>query len=310
MTVIQTDVFVPSMDGLHTLFGRVFRPEGEICGLLQIAHGMAEHITRYEPLMRDLAAQGWLCFGHDHLGHGKTARDDDELGYIAPKNGHDLLARDVAAVARQIINEYDGARSLPYVLMGHSMGSFVVRYATKKGYVQPDRLILMGTGGPSPMAGAGLLTAGLIKLLRGGRYISPLLDKLAFGSYNKRFEDEDASDPVRWLSTIEDSRKAYQEDKFCGFQFTASGMYDVVHVIKLANEKAWFKAFPKHIPVLLVAGGDDPVGGYGAGVRKVAELLSAQGVVTMCHVYEGARHEILNDTCYEQVREDILSFIS
>lgn len=298
-----------SCDGNHDLSGVIFLPKGQIRGYFQVVHGMTDHIARYEQLMCDLARQGWLCFGHDHLGHGYTARSDEELGYIADRDGHDLLARDVASFYEAVQKEYCTEPFQPYVLMGHSMGSFVVRYAVEHGYIKPDRLIIMGTGGPNPIAGAGLAAANMIKLFCGKRHISPLLEKLAFGNYNKRFSNEDADDPVRWLTTVEENRKAYRADKFCTFKFRVNAMCDLVRIIKLVNKKAWFKAFPKNVPVLLVAGGDDPVGNYGAGVRKVAELLSAQGVAIKCHIYEGARHEILNDTCYEQVREDISAFI-
>ena len=177
---------VASSDGIHRLFGVVYLPRGEARGLFHVVHGMTEHMARYDRFLADMAEAGFIAFGYDHIGHGRTAKDDSELGYIAKKRGWELLARDVAVYEDAVRREF-GARDLPLYLMGHSMGSFVVRLAATR-FVKPEKLIVMGTAGANPAAGAGLALIGLTKCLRGDRHISRLIDSIAFGSYNKRVE--------------------------------------------------------------------------------------------------------------------------
>lgn len=304
---IEKKIFnVPSCDGRHTLSGVVFLPEGEIKGFYQVVHGMTEHVDRYERFMTDLAEAGYLCFGHNHLGHKGTVADE-ELGYIAKKGGHELMARDVKTFADAVFTEFGRAKE-PYCLMGHSMGSFVVRLAAER-YVNPDRLIVMGTGGPNPAAGAGLAVISLIKLFRGDRHVSKLVDGLAFGSYNKRFPEASETDPGPWLTTDKSVRERYYADKYCTFKFTVSAMGDLIRAMKLSNRSAWYKNLPKELPILLISGAEDPVGGYGKGVRTVEKKLRAAGVPVECILYDGARHEILNDFTYSDTLRDILNFI-
>lgn len=296
--------FVPSSDGVHQLVGKVYLPGSSPVGILHILHGMTEHIERYHAFMLEMAEAGYIVCGYDHLGHGHTARNASELGFIAATGGHDLLLRDVRTFSEQVRAEF--GEGLPYVLMGHSMGSFIARMATEK-YVTPHRLILMGTGGPNPVAGAGLALAGLIKACKGPRYISPFLDKMAFGSYNKRFPKEDA---LAWLTTDVEVRQRYAWDPFCSFSFTVSAMGDLIRLTKEANRFAWFTSLPEGLPVLLVSGGEDPVGGYGQGVKAVCTRLQKAGHPVICHIYDGYRHEILNDACHGQVLKDILDFLN
>ena len=178
------DFKAPSTDGVHDLAGKVYLPNKTPIGILHVLHGMTEHIARYEVFMREMAEAGYITCGYDHLGHGHTAADPSELGFIAEKGGDDLLLRDVKSFSDAVRAEY--GKDLPYILMGHSMGSFIARLAAEK-YVRPHRLIIMGTGGPNPIAGAGLALIGIIKACKGSRHISPFIEKMAFGGYNKRW---------------------------------------------------------------------------------------------------------------------------
>ncbi len=311
------DFPVPSSDGVHTLSGHVYLPDGfpdtRPRGVFHVVHGMTEHIGRYDPFLRAICKNGWLVCGYDNLGHGHTVKDSSELGYIAHKKGYEFLAKDVKKFS-DAVREMYGVTDLPYALMGHSMGSFIVRYATGKGYVKPDRLIAMGTGGPNPIAGLGVAVIGLIKLLKGERYISPMIDKLAFGTYNSHFGgvDPNNADPVegyKWLNTQRAPLEVYCADPLCAYQFTASGMGDLVRLTAKVNKKSWFRSFPAGIPILLVSGKDDPVGDYGKGIIKVRDRLSRRGISVEMHLYEGMRHEILFDACYPAVLSDISAFL-
>ena len=296
----------PSSDGIHRLSGVVYLPRGKARGLFHVVHGMTEHMARYDRFLTDMAERGWISFGYDHLGHGRTVRDDSELGYISKERGFELLARDVKVFSDAVRAEF-GDGEMPYYLMGHSMGSFVSRLAAER-FVTPDGLILMGTGGANPAAGIGLALIGLIKKIKGDRHVSSLIDSIAFGSYNKRFGGGSPEDPKPWLTTDEAVRRAYYADPYCTFPFTVSAMGDLVRLIKYSNDGAWYRRFPVELPVLLLSGEEDPVGNYGKGVREVERKLRAKGISVTCQLYTGARHEILNDFTYDAVVNHIAEF--
>ena len=306
--ITKKDFFVASSDGVHKLAGKIYMPKTDVKGFFQIVHGMTEHIARYDRIMTDLAEAGYLCFGYDQVGHGYTARDDGELGFIAHKNGHELLAKDVKQFSDAVFSEYGKTPDTPYILMGHSMGSFVVRYSTSR-YVNPDKLIIMGTAGANPAADAGLMLISVIKALKGEKHFSPLIDGIAFGSYNKRFGGGSAEDPKPWLTNDEEIRKIYYADRFCSFKFSVSAMGDLIRLIKYANRSSCYKNTPKEMPVLLVSGTEDPVGNYGKGVTEVHKKLVRSGHDSKMVLYPDARHEILNDHCYAEVKKNILDFI-
>ena len=290
---------IPSSDGIHKLYCRVYTPGGEPKGLLHVAHGMTEHISRYDGFMRKMAEEGFICYGYDHLGHGYTANGESDLGYLG---SWELLVEDLKNVSRLMKREHP---SLPCYLLGHSMGSFIVRLSAEK-YNMHDKLIIMGTGGPNPAATPGLAAIAVIKKVKGGRYISNFLQNLAFGTYNKRFEGDGM---YGWLSNYEDVRNSFAADKFCNFRFTVSAMGDLVTLNKESNTSRWFKSCVTQKPILLVSGADDPVGDYGKGPKAVHDKLKANGADIKFVLYRGCRHEILNDKCRNNVIAEILNFI-
>ena len=305
----KSDFNVPSTDGLHTLKGIVYEPDSRPLGVFHIVHGMSEHIGRYDEFMTELCENGWLVCGYDNLGHRYTAKDDSELGYIAPKDGWKYLVRDVQAFREKVAAAY--GVSYPYVLMGHSMGSFIARLAAVVN-PRPDKLIIMGTGGPNPAAGPGKLLAGTIAAVKGDKHVSPFLEGIIFKGYNDRFKNDPDSDEFSWLSTLKNTRIKYIADKYAGFHFTSSGLKDLITLTKKTGDKKWFSAVNKTLPILLVSGSEDPVGNYGKGVEQVYKLLKAQKLKPepQFKLYEGARHEILNDFCRDEVVRDILAFIN
>ena len=297
---------VPSSDGIHTLAGWVYVPETPPVGILHVIHGMTEYIGRYDVFMREMAAVGYVVCGYDHLGHGHTVNHASELGFIAEEGGDRLLVRDVQVFSNAVRAEYGG--DLPFVLMGHSMGSFIARLAAET-CVTPDALIVMGTGGPNPVAGFGVALTGIIGAVKGKRHVSKTVYKLAFGGYNKKFRDGDG-DLFAWLTGDLGVRERYSRDPFCNFLFTVSAMGDLIRLTRNANRRAWFKSLPKGLPILLVSGSQDPVGGFGKGVETVSRRLTKVGHPVTTHLYQGYRHEILNDQCHERVVTDIQDFLS
>lgn len=295
-------VKVRSSDNIHTLKGKIFIPEGEIKGIFHLVHGMTEHIDRYDGFFDEFAKRGYVCCGYDNLGHGKTAKNAEELGFIAHKKGYDYLMRDVKVFSDKIRKNYP---NVPYILMGHSMGSFIVRGTAVNYVLDPDKLIICGTGGPNIASGAGLLLTDIFKLLFGEKHISDIIDKTAFGTYNKRFE---GTSPYNWLTKDSEAIKKYSKDDYCTFKFTVSAMHDLVKLNRIANSRKFFRELDPKIPVLIVSGDSDPVGNYGKGVKKVYNKLKKGRNVTL-KLYKDGRHEIHNDTCKEEMIKDILEFI-
>ena len=292
-----------SSDGTHTLYGKVYIPKGKVRAIFQIAHGMAEHIERYHEFMAFLAENGFAAFAHDHIGHGKTGKAAGELGFIAEENGHKILIEDVRAFAESVKADFPGKK---HILMGHSMGSFIARnYAARYGG-ELSGLVLMGTGGPNRATKAGLTVTRILAKNHGAHYVSALIEKLAFGSYNNRTKKKTKFD---WLSVNKENVSKYIADELCGFPFTVSAMHDLITLNALCNTKKWAKAMPKSLPIYLVSGGEDPVGEYGEGVKKVCRMLHLAGVESAkIKLYSRARHEILNEACYPIVCKDILAF--
>lgn len=295
---------VPSSDGVHLLKGKVYFPEGEIKGYLHIVHGMTEHVGRYHEFMEKMASRGFLVFGFDNLGHGRTANYKSELGFIAHKEGYKLLIKDIEKFSSQIFKEYG---SYPYYLMGHSMGSFIVRVAIVS-TVSPDKVILSGTGGKNHLAGLGIAFTKFLKFFKGDKHVSKLLDKIVFGSYNKKFKNENHK--RSFITSDENLRKKYDKDELYNFRFGLSAMQDLITLNKIANSNKFYKNVDDGCKILIISGKDDPVSKFGKGVKQVYKKLSKNGVNTKLNLYDG-RHEIFSEPLVkERVIKDIDEFLS
>ena len=273
--------------------------------MLQISHGMCEHLLRYEGFAAYLASLGILVFGHDHLGHGCTAQKDSDLGFIAPTNGAEHLIEDVYRLSRHMQKQYP---HLPLVLFGHSMGSFIAREVLARHGSDYAAAIICGTGGPETPAGAGKLLASLMMLLCGKRHRSPLLKSIAFAGYTKACGK--GCDPNAWLTRDTKVVTAYNADPRCGYLFTLQAYHDLFTLVQAVSHRNWAYRLPAELPLLLISGEDDPVGAYGKGVRTVAERLKKAGVSDLTlRLYPAMRHEILNETEHETVWSDIKQWL-
>ena len=292
---------IPSSDGIHQLYCRIYIPDGKPLGLFHVVHGMNEFIARYDRFMREMAHEGYVCYGFDNLGHGYTVNDDSELGYIGDWK---MMVNDVRSVALQIKKEF--GEDLPCFLLGHSMGSFIARCSASPKLW--NKVIFMGTGGPNAASGVASAIVRQNIRVKGDRAYSPIIEKLAFGSYCNRFMDE--NDEYAWLSTIRKERDKYRKNKYCTFHFTLNGYQVLLKLQSMSNSKLWFRSISDRLPVLLLSGTDDPVGNYGSGVREVYERLKWNGKNVRMKLYPNCRHEILNDVCHDEVVQDILLFIA
>ncbi len=294
---------VLSSDLRHYLAGMMYIPEGEIKGIFQIAHGMREHIGCYDAFMREIAEEGYLVFGYDHLGHGHTVDNPSEFGYFSSHDGWRHLVNDVTVFAEDVREEY--GRDIPYVLMGFSMGSFIVRLNAAE-FNHQDKLIVMGTGGYNPQCGLGIALIRTVKGIRGEHYVSPVIQTRVFGSYNERFPEDGE---LGWLSSMEESRREYENDPLCSFEFTMSAMEDLLTLSDECNKRWWYTEIDKTKPILLLSGADDPLGNYGSAIHDVCNRLQESGAQAEMKLYEGCRHVILKDKLSGEVIRDIKQFL-
>ncbi len=280
---------------------QIWESEGAPRGLLQLSHGMAEHIRRYDGFARFMASHGWLVFGNDHIGHGDNAPTPEERGYM-PRDGADILVDDLHLVAESVKARYPG---VPHILLGHSMGSFVARHYLSRYGAELDGAIIMGSAGGGQPTAAGKLLARLTSALRGSHHRSPLIDSIAFGSYNKRLGKD--AHKFAWLSRDEAVVAAYDADPLCGYVFTADAFYVLFDLLGRVSAKDWPATVPANLPIFIVSGEQDPVGNYGRGVTALYHsLLQAGCSGAVLRLYPEDRHEILNELDRSVVYGDIL----
>ena len=294
-----------SSDGKNTVRGEIYLPEnGAPKGIIAISHGMIDYVGRYRRLAEYFTERGYIVAGNDHLGHGKTAACPGDFGYFAKKDGYKFVIDDLKKTNGYLRGEYSG---LPIILLGHSMGSFLARLYAERYPDTIDGLIIHGTGGKNPLLPLGKAVIALVRLFCGDRHRSKLVTSLAFGSYNDRFDKSEGE--WAWLTRKTELVSGRAEDPFTAFKFTAAGYADLFKIIGLSNSAAHFDAFPKNLPTLVISGDADPVGDYGKGVKFVYDSLSCRGCKAGLKLYEGARHELFNETNGEEVFSDILGWI-
>ena len=299
------EITFPSSDGKNTVYAEIYTPKKRSSiGIVQISHGMIDHVGRYRELADYLTAEGFIVAGNHHLGHGKTAASADDFGFFASRGGKDLVIEDMHSMNKYLRDTYP---TLPLILFGHSMGSFLSRlYAVKYPHTIKG-LVIHGTAGPNGAVGAGKLVARLISSIKGERHRSDLLASLSIGAYMKKFKDDGR---WGWLSRDKSIIADRESDPFT-FNFTASAYYDLFCMLDESNKKSWYKEFPKALPTLVMSGNADPVGAFGKGPRFVYKNLLLAGCEDVSvKVYEGARHELFKETNREEVFADLTAWLN
>lgn len=284
----------------------IYEPECEIRAIVQIVHGMCEHVEMYEPLIDFLCDHGIAVCAHDHQGHGNSVTDPDDYGYFDKAEGWKTLVMDVNKLNQFVRREYP---DIPFFLLGHSMGSFVARLYTVCFGDTIDGAIYMGTSGPVFGTFAGICLVKFLKMIKGDRYRSKLVDLIAFGAYNKRYLEE--KDAWAWLCHDRDFRKLYVTDERNSFIFTLSGFDDLLSMVHRMSVGKWYRMLPKDMPYLLLSGTEDPVGQYGKGVMKVVNKMRRHGCsnVTL-KLYEGDRHVLIREADQDQVMKDLMRWLN
>lgn len=307
MITNKKQIIYSSSSELSDIFAEAYFPSDNIKkrGVIQIAHGMAEHHERYEDFIEFLNNNGFVVYINDHLGHGKSVTSNNELGYFGKEAGYKYLIKDMKKLSKIAKEENP---DLPFILFGHSMGSMLARLYTENYGNLLDGVIYCGTTGPNSAAGIGIALTKTISKLKGDHYRSELINKLAFGTYNSKFKPQRTS--FDWLTTDNDIVDKYLADPYCGFLFTANGYRDLMTLISVISRPDWYTSVPLNLPIYIISGTDDPVGAYGKGVKTVYDGLydSKHDNVSMT-LYDGMRHEILNEAEKEKVYNDILKWI-
>lgn len=275
--------------------------------IVQLVHGMTEHIGRYTAFAQHLCNQGYAVCGHDHIGHGKSVSSEADWGTLPSQGGERVLVEDVHTVRTRVSERYD--EHIPYIIFGHSMGSFVTRLYLTYHAQGLAGAIICGTGQqPALLSSIGRSLAKHIAKKHGDNYYAPLLQSLADGAYSKAIKP--ARTPFDWLCTDDAVVDAYIAAPNCGFSFKAGGYATLIGLTNEIVQPENIARIPKNLPLFFVAGSEDPVGDCGKGVQKAYQSYVDAGIHDVrIKLYEGMRHEILNETNKELVYADLDAWI-
>ena len=281
-----------------------WKPKSDAKAILVLAHGMQEYLLRYTEMAEYMVSQGIIFAGLDHLGHGKSAVNKDDFGYFCEQDPATVLVRDLHRLKKTVQAEHPG---LPVYVMGHSMGSFIVRnYIERYGTGVQGVIIQGGNASPKRQGIGGKLLTSFIALFHGWRYRSMLCTEVVLGPYVKAFPD----DPTGWLTKRMEVRDKYQNDEYCNFMFTLNGYYTLAELVLRAGNKKLIANIPKDLPMFIVSGAEDPVGEMGRGVQRMYELYKACGIKKVkLDIRPDDRHELHNEEDRYQVFEEIKDFI-
>lgn len=285
-------------------------PEGEARAVVLLSHGMAEHASRYAAFAEFLCGYGIALYAEDHRGHGETAllaakAGTGKLGYLADKDGFFRVADDIHEEALLLRGRYPDKKLF---LFGHSFGSFISQCFIEKYGTDIDGVVLCGTAGPRRATSAFARAMAQLMGVCGRKTVLPLMDKLVFGSYNARIRPQRT--PVDWVSSDPASVDAYVADPWCGFTCTVGFFQDMFSGLCFIHARKNLARIPAALPVLLIAGTDDPVGSYGRTVQALADVYRSNGIADVqLKLYDGDRHELLNERDRAQVQDDVLAWL-
>ena len=292
--MITKPIHYPSAKPNTISWGMLWTPdEGvPIKGVLQICHGMCEYIERYTHVAQWFCDQGYAVCGNDHIGHKNTAiKNHQPLGSFGGTNHYSMLVDDVDMLHTTVGKEIPDA---PWILLGHSMGSFIARLYAIKYHDHIDGLIISGTAQGNSLLAFGKMLSGSIAKVRGELYVSKMVSNMVSSRFNARIKNPaTVSD---WVCSDPAVAKSHATDPFCAFDFSASAYHDLFAMNMKVNSSQWFLQFPKNLPVFIFSGDEDAVGDFGKGPRHVAETLRISGVTHVdITMYPNRRHEMLNE---------------
>ena len=279
-------------------------PEREPVGVVQIIHGISEYVARYDELAQFLTAHGWVVVGEDHPGHGKSVGEEEQFGYLA--GGWMGTVKLIHQLYRKTHAEYPG---IPYVMLGHSMGSFLLRTCLFTYHDDLAAAIISGTAWmPDAVLAAGEAVCRLEARRFGDENHSPFIQKLMFGGYTKSFDH--VRTPYDWISTDEAVVDAYAEDPFCTWLPSIQLCREMMSGLQMIQKKSNLARMKKDLPIFFLAGQLDPVGDMGNGVLKAVQKFKDAGIQDiLVELYPHMRHECHNEIGREKVFADILAWM-
>lgn len=297
-------MWLQTTDGF-SLFVYQWRPTAESAprAVVQLLHGASEHARRYERLAHALTAAGYLVYAHDQRGHGQTAGSLERLGNANADGWHWLVqdARRVSELIRRLHPD------LPLFLLGHSMGAALAQRYLQQWSADLHGVILSGPGGPA------LDLEPVIALAEQAAQADPhapsVVASQMFAALNAPFAPGKTG--FEWLSRDEDEVQAYVNDPWCGFPFgnrLAADLFAGLHCLWQPENLA---KLPRHLPLLVLAGGNDPVGGNTVGVQALLDQYAGLGMKELSHrFYAGARHEVFNERNRAEVHCDLVTWLN
>lgn len=309
INMIKYDFTYPSSNCKTNIHAIICYPKsGQYNRIIQIIHGKREYIERYLNFMEYLTTKGFITVGHDHLGHGQSINTKEDLGYIGETNPNELLIKDIHTLRTLIQKKFP---NFPYFILGHSMGSFLLReYISLCGNDLAGAIIL-GTGHKNKYkVTLGLRLCEIISCFKGNKYKSKFIDNLSKG---KNFEKFDMTKTDIYKSHITSDplmAKQYNEDQKRNFDFSLNAYIGLFDAIIYSCDQNNINKINKDLPILFVSGGDDPVGNFGKGVKTSYEMFKKAGIKdVIMKLYEKDRHEVLNEVNREEVFEYIKNWI-
>ncbi len=287
------------IDGLELSVLEVV-PQGEIRGVVQLVHGMSEYKERYLPFMEYMAKRGFACVIHDHRGHGKSVRAEEDLGYMYGGGG-EALVQDIRRINSYVRCKYPNR---PLILFGHSMGSLAVRAFLKRYDRNVKMAIICGSPSDNPLLPVGKAIAAVQKRFLGGRHVCRLIESMSFGSYATRFYRE--KNKFAWVCSDPLVVEEYDQSPLCGFTFSADAYQALFDLMEETYSAKGWKCQRPQMPILFISGGDDPCMGNIRGFKNAVDHMRCVGYRKVRgKVYPGMRHEILNEKNKEKVSHDV-----
>jgi len=269
-------------------------------GIVQFSHGMCEHKERYLDFMNFLNQQGYVCCIHDHRGHGKSVLNENDLGYFY-ENGHIGIVEDLHQLTLLMKDRYP---NLPLYLFGHSMGSLVVRCYLKKYDQDIDGLFVCGSPSYNPAASMGIHLTNFLSKMKGHHHRPKIIQKIGFDAFNKNFHTDV---PNSWICSDEKIVEAYNQNPLCCFIFTNNGFYSLFQLMKETYDKEHWTLQNPQLPIHFIAGKQDPCITNEKEFNKAVQLLKDVGYQNVtAHLFDGMRHEILNEKKKQIVYKHIL----
>lgn len=283
----------------------VWFPDGEPKAVLQIVHGVSEHIERYNHVARFFTEQGFAVVGHDHPGHGQS--EPEHPGHINAPDPFQVMTDTLGSVIHYIQETFSG---IPHIILGHSMGSFILQRYLQLHSLDVTAIIYSGSNGKPPATlPAGRALASWIQKVRGADSRSGLLFNLIFGSYNRRFRPNRTA--LDWLSRDPVMVDLYIDDTRCGFICSTSFYRSLFRGLYTLHTHHPFVGINPDLPILILSGTDDPVSKMGKGIRNLERKLRTSGASDLTvKLYPGGRHEMLNESNRDEVMNDLLAWIN